>query len=102
MSTSRGYMTPAACLRRIREASFSSNARLPTVALPVPGESPVHPRFMAVGMALKPVTRRRDGYAYSRSNPWLENLSVRVFSVTVRTMFSGTPSGTVASISSVT
>ena len=40
--------------------------------------------------------------AHSHSNPWLENLKVRLFSVTVRTMFSGTRSGTVASISGVT
>src|SRR4030095_1247969 len=39
---------------------------------------------------------------YSLSNPWLVNLSVRLFSVTVRTTFSGTPPGISASISSVT
>ena len=39
---------------------------------------------------------------YSFSNPWLVNLSVRLFSVTVRTTLSGAPSGTSASISRVT
>ena len=39
---------------------------------------------------------------HSSSNPWLVNLSVRAFSVTVRTTLSGTPEGTSASISSVT
>ena len=39
---------------------------------------------------------------YSLSNPWLVNLSVRLFSVTVRTTLSGTPAGISASISSVT
>jgi hypothetical protein len=42
------------------------------------------------------------GSSHSVSNPWLVNLSVRLFSVTMRTTFSGAPSGTVASISSVT
>src|SRR5215471_768251 len=36
------------------------------------------------------------------SNPWLSNLSVRQFSVTVRTTFSGAPDGISASISSET
>lgn len=34
--------------------------------------------------------------AYSFSNPWLVNLSVRQFSPTVRTVPSGTPEGTLA------
>ena len=36
------------------------------------------------------------------SNPWLANLRVRLFSVTVLTTFSGAPSGISASISRVT
>ena len=40
--------------------------------------------------------------AYSLSNPWLVNFSVRLFSVTVRTTWSGAPAGISASISSVT
>lgn len=43
---------------------------------------------------------RRLGYSASKS--WLVNPSVRPFSVTVRTTFSGTPSGIWASSSSVT
>src|SRR2546422_5610756 len=39
---------------------------------------------------------------YSFSNPWLVNLSVRLFSVTVRTTCSGAPEGISASTSSVT
>ena len=39
---------------------------------------------------------------YALSNPWLVNLRVRLFSVTIRTTLSGTPSGISASISSVT
>src|SRR5437016_5259743 len=38
---------------------------------------------------------------YSFSNPWLVNLSVRLFSVTVRTTWSGAPEGISASTSSV-
>ena len=48
------------------------------------------------------VTVGYSSYPYSLSNPWLVNLSVRLFSVTVRTTWSGTPAGTSASISSVT
>jgi len=39
---------------------------------------------------------------YSSSNPWDANLSAAAFSVTVRTTFSGAPSGIRASISRVT
>ena len=39
---------------------------------------------------------------YSVSKPWLVNLSVRLFSVTVRTTWSGAPDGMSAVISSVT
>jgi hypothetical protein len=41
------------------------------------------------------------GY-YRSSNPWTLNFSVRLFSVTIRTTSSGTPSGTFTEISSVT
>lgn len=50
---------------------------------------------MVIGFCL--FTRR-----YSFSKPWLVNFSVRLFSVTVRTTFSGAPEGISASISSVT
>src|SRR5262249_47191262 len=43
-----------------------------------------------------------DHRPHSLSNPWLVNLSVRLFSVTVRATLSGTPAGISASISSVT
>ena len=39
---------------------------------------------------------------YDSSNPWLWNFSVRLFSLTVRTTFSGTPSGTFAAMSKLT
>jgi hypothetical protein len=38
--------------------------------------------------------------SYSVSKPWLVNLSVRLFSVTVRTTWSGAPDGISASTSS--
>lgn len=40
--------------------------------------------------------------SYSFSNPLLVNFSVRAFSVTARTTWSGAPSGTVAWISRIT
>ena len=36
------------------------------------------------------------GRCYSFSNPWVENFSVRLFSVTVRTIWSEAPSGSLA------
>lgn len=39
---------------------------------------------------------RAHACRYSTSKPCDENLSVRLFSVTVLTAFSGTPSGTIA------
>ncbi len=53
----------------------------------------------------QPLGRKTDApsdQSYSASNPWLENLRFRLFSVTVRTAPSGVPPAMSASISSVT
>ena len=48
------------------------------------------------------VPKSAQSRRYSVSKPWLVNLSVRLFSVTVRTTWSGAPDGMSAVISSVT